>query len=86
MHKMTRNRLGNLTGKDNETRNLSEVSRFLFKSFHFRRLQKQSVTSMHHTNPNYSQVSQDWRWLGPCEVSRKLETGTTVFCKTAKQT
>ena len=42
MHKMTRNRLGNLTGKDNESRNLSEVSLFLFKSFHFRRLQKQS--------------------------------------------
>ena len=41
MHKMTRNRLGNLTGKDNESRNLSEVSRFLFKSIYIRTLQKQ---------------------------------------------
>ena len=39
---MAINRRGNLTGKNNESHNLSEVSLFLFKSFHIRRLQKQS--------------------------------------------
>ena len=42
MHKMATNRCANLTGKNNESHNLSEVSLFLLKSFHIRRLQKQS--------------------------------------------
>ena len=47
MHKMAINRRGNLTGKNNESHNLSEVT--LFVGYRNNRF-----TSIHHTNPNYS--------------------------------
>ena len=45
MHEMTINRRGNLTGKNNESHNLSEVSLFLFKSFHIHRPATETIVS-----------------------------------------
>ena len=42
------------------TCNLSKVSRFLFKSFYIRRLQKQLF--FFHTNPYILNVTQQCRW------------------------
>ena len=50
-----------------ETHNLSKVSRFLFKSFYIRRLQKQLFFS--HTNPYILNVTQQWGWDGDGHIS-----------------
>ena len=59
------------TTQEAETYNFSKVSRFLFKSFYIRRLQKQLFSS--HTNLNTLNVAQQCRWsyfeLGPPVVS-----------------
>ena len=49
-----------ITPRRKLTRNLSKVSRFLFKSFYIRRLQKQLF--FFHTNPYILNVTQQCRW------------------------